>query len=72
MSKPEILEQYLNRAYFGHRAYGVFAAAEIFFSKKPAELTLTEAALLAGLVQAPSAYDPASQDQTAATNGATG
>ena len=67
MSKPEILEQYLNRAYFGHRAYGAFAAAEIFFSKKPSELTLTESALLAGLVQAPSAYDPATQDQTAAT-----
>lgn len=67
LSKTEILEQYLNRAYFGHRAYGVFAAAQIFFSKHPSELTLLESATLAGLVQAPSAYDPASQDQTAAT-----
>lgn len=67
LSKAEILERYLNRAYFGHRAYGVFAAAEIFFSKRPDALTLTEAATLAGLVQAPSAYDPASQDRRAAT-----
>ncbi|MPZ26409.1 MAG: penicillin-binding protein [Micromonosporaceae bacterium] len=68
LSKPEILEGYLNRAYFGHRAYGVFAAAEIFFSKRPADLTLSESATLAGLVQAPSAYDPASQDRQAATD----
>ncbi len=63
MSKLEVLEQYLNRIYFGHRAYGIYAAAEIFFSKRPAQLTLGESALLAGLVQAPSAYDPASRDQ---------
>lgn len=68
LSKAEILERYLNRAYFGHRAYGIFAAAEIFFSKRPADLTLTESATLAGLVQAPSAYDPASQDRQAATD----
>src|SRR5690606_33363851 len=68
MSKGEILERYLNRAYFGHRAFGVFAAAEIFFSKHPADLDLAESATLAGLVQAPSAYDPASQDQQAATD----
>ncbi|MGH3682639.1 MAG: transglycosylase domain-containing protein, partial [Natronosporangium sp.] len=68
LSKPEILEGYLNRAYFGHRAYGVFAAAEIFFSKRPDDLTLSESATLAGLVQAPSAYDPASQDRQAATD----
>lgn len=68
LSKAEILERYLNQAYFGHRAYGVFAAAEIFFSKRPDELTLTESATLAGLVQAPSAYDPASQDRQAATD----
>ncbi|MET8148228.1 transglycosylase domain-containing protein [Actinoplanes sp. NPDC049668] len=67
ISKAEILEKYLNSAYFGHRAYGIFAAAEVFFSKKPKDLTLTEAALLAGLVKAPSAYDPATNDQTAAT-----
>jgi membrane peptidoglycan carboxypeptidase len=68
LSKAEILERYLNHAYFGHRAYGVFAAAEIFFSKRSADLTLAESATLAGLVQAPSAYDPASQDRQAATD----
>ena len=66
MSKEQILEGYLNVAYFGHRAYGIFAAAEVYFSKKPKDLTLAEAAMLAGLVKAPSAYDPASRDQTAA------
>jgi membrane peptidoglycan carboxypeptidase len=67
LSKAEIMERYLNHAYFGHRAYGIFAAAEIFFSKRPKDLTLTESATLAGLVKAPSAYDPASQDRRAAT-----
>ena len=67
VSKQEILQRYLNSAYFGHRAYGIFAAAEVFFSKTPKQLTLTEAALLAGLVKAPSAYDPAVNDRTAAT-----
>ena len=66
ISKQEILERYLNSAYFGHRAYGIFAAAQVFFSKSPKQLTLTEAALLAGLVKAPSAYDPATQNRTAA------
>src|SRR5690349_10948992 len=67
ISKADILERYLNSAYFGHRAYGIFAAAEVFFSKRPKDLTLTEAALLAGLVKAPSAYDPATNNQHAAT-----
>lgn len=66
LSKEQILERYLNAAYFGHRAYGIFAAAQVFFSKTPKDLGLTEAALLAGLVKAPSAYDPATRDQTAA------
>jgi len=67
MSKKEILERYLNVAYFGHRAYGILAAAEVYFSKRPADLTVPEAALLAGLVQAPSSYDPANADMNAAT-----
>jgi membrane peptidoglycan carboxypeptidase len=67
LSKQEILARYLNSAYFGHRAYGIYAAAQVFFSKPPKDLTLIEAALLAGLVKAPSAYDPASRDQKAAT-----
>lgn len=68
ISKQEILQRYLNSAYFGHRAYGIFAAAQVFFSKTPAKLDLNEAALLAGLVKAPSAYDPALRgNQGAAT-----
>src|SRR4029453_16238394 len=58
LTKPEILERYLNSAYYGHRAYGIFAASQVFFSKLPKDLNLTEAALLAGLVKAPSDYDP--------------
>jgi membrane peptidoglycan carboxypeptidase len=67
VTKQEILQRYLNSAYFGHRAYGIFAASEVFFSKSPKTLTLAEAATLAGLVKAPTAYDPASQDRAAAT-----
>ncbi|WP_213012515.1 transglycosylase domain-containing protein, partial [Paractinoplanes toevensis] len=66
ISKQEILERYLNSAYFGHRAYGIFAASQVFFSKAPKYLDLNEAALLAGLVKAPSAYDPAVGDQKSA------
>jgi membrane peptidoglycan carboxypeptidase len=66
LSKEEILERYLNAAYYGHRAYGIFAASQVFFSKSPRDLSLTEAALLAGLVKAPSAYDPATKNQKAA------
>ncbi len=67
LSKQEILERYLNVAYFGHRAYGIFAASQIFFSKSPKDLTPSEAATLAGLVQAPSLYDPANSDPGPAT-----
>jgi len=67
LSKQEILERYLNSAYFGHMAYGIYAASQIFFSKTPQQLNLNEAALLAGLVKAPSAFDPAAGDQKAAT-----
>ncbi|MDG4829097.1 transglycosylase domain-containing protein [Solwaraspora sp. WMMD1047] len=68
VTKSEILERYLNSAYFGHRAYGIYAASEIFFSKTPKDLTPVEAATLAGLVKAPSEYDPASSDRKAATD----
>lgn len=57
-SKNEILDMYLNTVYFGSNAYGVEAAAMTYFNKDPMELTLAEAALLAGLPQAPSAYSP--------------
>lgn len=66
MTKTQILEGYLNLAYFGHRAYGVDAAADIYFSTTPANLTLDQAALIAGLVQAPTTYDPAGADKSAA------
>ena len=57
-TKGEILERYLNIAYFGAGAYGIEAAARRYFSKPAAELELAEAATLAGIVQQPTAYDP--------------
>ena len=57
-SKDEILDLYLNTVYFGSNAYGVEAAARTYFDKDPADLTLPEAALLAGLPQAPTGYSP--------------
>src|SRR5919108_328138 len=56
--KQWILETYLNQVYFGNHAYGVEAAAQTYFSKTSAELDIVQAALLAGLPQAPSVYDP--------------
>lgn len=57
-SKDEILEMYLNEIYYGSGAYGVSAAADIYFGKKAKNLTLAETAMLAGLPQAPSLYSP--------------
>lgn len=57
-SKNQILEMYLNRVYFGHGAYGLYAGAELFFGKKPADLTLSESALLAGILPAPERLSP--------------
>lgn len=57
-SKDEILEMYLNRIYLGEGAYGVQAAARAYFNKDVDQLTLAQGALLAGLTQAPSLYDP--------------
>jgi penicillin-binding protein 1A len=59
LSKPDILEIYLNRVYFGAGVYGVEAAARRFFEKGARHLTLGEAAVLAGLLKAPSRYSPA-------------
>lgn len=56
--KEEILELYLNEIYYGNLAYGIEAAAETYFQKPAADLTLTEASLLAGLPQAPALWDP--------------
>ncbi|MCI1641819.1 MAG: transglycosylase domain-containing protein [Actinomyces sp.] len=58
MSKDEILTGYLNIAPFGPTTYGVEAASKLYFSKSASQLTISEAALLAGLVQAPTDYDP--------------
>jgi penicillin-binding protein 1A len=58
LTKDEILEIYLNQTYYGHGAYGVEAAANVFFGKHVGELTLDEAALIAGLPKAPTAYSP--------------
>src|SRR4051812_29136999 len=57
-SKDKILTAYLNHIYFGHRAYGIEAASRAFFGVKAANLTLPQAALLAGMPQSPSFYDP--------------
>ncbi|MGZ6825632.1 MAG: transglycosylase domain-containing protein [Mycobacteriales bacterium] len=57
-SKPEILEMYLSAVYFGHGFYGLPAAARGYFGVAPADLSWAQASVLAGLVQAPSAYDP--------------
>jgi penicillin-binding protein 1A len=56
--KERILQAYLNQIYYGEHAYGAQAAAETYFSRPAAKLTLPQAALLAGLPQAPTAYDP--------------
>jgi len=58
LTKPEILELYLNRVYFGSGAYGVEAAAQRYFGKPAAQLKVAEAALLAGLVKSPSRLAP--------------
>ncbi|MDR7438683.1 MAG: penicillin-binding protein 1A [Armatimonadota bacterium] len=58
LTKEEILERYLNQVYFGNGAYGVEMAAQVYFNRRVGELGLPEASLLAGLIQAPSRYDP--------------
>ena len=58
LSKDEILARYLNTVYFGNGAYGIQAAAETYFARPASELTLAQAALLAGLIAAPADYDP--------------
>ncbi|MCE7082901.1 transglycosylase domain-containing protein [Streptomyces sp. ST2-7A] len=65
LGKDQILENYLNITFFGQQAYGVEAASQRYFSKPAADLELHEAALLAGLVQSPSRYDPVSSPDEA-------
>lgn len=65
LSKEQILETYLNKIYLGNRAYGVGAAAQVYFAKPVAELSLSEMAILAGLPKAPSRDNPANSTQRA-------
>lgn len=65
-SKKEILALYLNRVYFGAGAYGIEAASQRYFDKPAERLTVGEAALLAGLLKAPSRYSPVSESERAA------
>lgn len=58
LSKEKILELYLNNVYFGHGAYGVEMASRIYFGKSVSQISLPEAALLAGLIKAPNTYSP--------------
>lgn len=58
LDKNEILELYLNQVYWGHNTYGVETAAQSYFGKSASDLTLAEAAMMAGIVQAPEDYSP--------------
>ncbi|HIE0707164.1 TPA: transglycosylase domain-containing protein, partial [Serratia marcescens] len=58
LTKDEILELYLNKIYLGYRAYGVGAAAQVYFGKDVSQLTLSEMATIAGLPKAPSTFNP--------------
>ena len=64
-SKDRILTTYLNDIYFGQQAYGIEAAAHVYFGVHAKDLTLEQAALLAGLPQAPSSYDPINRPDAA-------
>jgi membrane peptidoglycan carboxypeptidase len=65
LGKKKILDNYLNITFFGEQAYGIEAASERYFSKHAKDLNLDESALLAGLVQSPSQYDPINDGPTA-------
>ncbi|WP_058045537.1 transglycosylase domain-containing protein [Streptomyces roseifaciens] len=58
LGKDRILNNYLNITFFGQQSYGVEAASQRYFSKRAKDLTLAESAMLAGIVQSPSRYDP--------------
>ena len=62
LNKDQIPERYLNIAPFGKQTYGVFAASQVYFNKKPKDLTAGQAAMLAGMVKAPSSFDPTTRD----------
>lgn len=66
LSKDQILEVYMNQIYLGQRAYGFSSAAQIYFGKSLKEVSIAEAAMLAGLPKAPSAYNPVVNPKRAA------
>ena len=66
-SKDELLERYLNQIYFGDGAYGINAAAEVYFAKPADQLTPAEAALIAGKIRAPEAVDPRTEPKPTKT-----
>jgi len=65
LTKEQILTLYLNKIYLGHRSYGISAAAQVYYGKKLADLTLAQQAMIAGLPKAPSAYNPFSNPERA-------
>jgi len=65
LSKERIFELYMNKIYLGHRAYGVAAAAQVYYGKRLSELTLPQMAMIAGLPKAPSNYNPISNEKRA-------
>jgi penicillin-binding protein 1A len=65
LDKDKILELYLNKIYLGNRAYGIAAAAQVYYNKPVNELSLAQMAMLAGLPKAPSAYNPLANPQRA-------
>src|SRR6266702_464857 len=69
LSKDEILEMYLNEVYYGNQSYGVEAAAQSYFDKHTRDLDIAEAAMVAGLVQSPSEYDPTRRDVARTVDG---
>jgi penicillin-binding protein 1A len=65
LNKEKIIELYLNKIFLGHRSYGISAASQVYYDKKLADLTLAQAAMIAGLPKAPSKYNPISNPQRA-------
>ena len=66
LSKDQILELYMNQVYLGQRSYGFSSAARVYFGKSLKDLTLAQAAMLAGLPQAPSSINPVANPKRAA------
>ncbi len=65
LSKEKILELYLNKIFLGHRSYGIAAASQVYYDKSLADLSLAQAAMIAGLPKAPSKYNPITNPERA-------